>query len=116
MGILTLGPAAAQQSQPATKPAPQPYGGGTPLDVILHTRYWTDVPDMRDFVKAARPAEGSLQFTPTGGTEPKRPPLRNATQLQQMQNELENAGAHSEQIAGFTTRHFQTVAPPPKKK
>ena len=67
-------PAAAQQTQPTPK---QPYGGGTPLDVIMHTKLWTDVPEMPAFVKAARPPEKSLDFIPTGvGTEPKRPPLR----------------------------------------
>lgn len=110
--ILMLAPVAAQQAQPAPQ---QPYGGGTPLDVIMHSKLWTDVPEMPDFVRAARPPEQSLQFIPTGGTEPTRPPLRNSTQLQQMQDELENAGARNEAAAGLRTRHFQAVSAAKKK-
>jgi hypothetical protein len=107
-GVLALAPAAAQQTQPA-QPA-QPYGGGTPLDVILHTRLWTDVPDMKPFVKAARPAESSLDYTPTTAKEPTRPPLDTKAQLQQMEDDLENAGAHNEKVAGYKTHHFQATA------
>jgi len=111
--VLTLASAAAQQTQPASK---QPYGGGTPLDVIMHTKLWTDAPEMSGFVKAARPPEQSLNFISTGvGTEPKRPPLRNSTQIQQMEDELESAGARNEAAAGFRTRHFQAMATPKKK-
>ena len=110
---LTLASAAAQQAQPAPK---QPYGGGTPLDVIMHTKLWVDVPKMRDFVSAARPPEKSLDYIPTSvGTEPKRPPLRTSAQLQQMEDELENAGARNEKAAGLRARHFHTVAIPKKK-
>jgi hypothetical protein len=110
---LTLASAVAQQAQPAPQ---KPYGGGTPLDVIMHTKLWTDVPEMRDFVKAARPPEKSLDYIPTGvGTEPKRPPLRSSAQLQQMEDELENAGVRNEKAAGFRTRHFQVVSEAKKK-
>ncbi|REF84215.1 hypothetical protein DES32_3062 [Methylovirgula ligni] len=110
---LTLAPAAAQQAQPAPK---HPYGGGTPLDVVMHTKLWTDVPEMRDFVKAARPPEKSLDYIPTAiGTEPKRPPLRSSAQLQQMEDELENAGVRNETAAGVRTRHFQAVSAAKKK-
>lgn len=110
---LTLASAAAQQAQPTPK---QPYGGGTPLDVIMHTKLWTDVPQMRDFVRAARPPEKSLDYIPTGvGTEPKRPPLRTSAELQQMEGELENAGLRNEAAAGFRTRHFHAVSIAKKK-
>src|SRR5579863_1696119 len=110
-GVLALGPVAAQQAQSST-PAQQPYGGGTPLDVLLHTKLWTDVPDMKPFVKAARPPEDSLDFTPTTGTEPKRAPLDSKAQLQQMEDELENAGAHNEKMARARKHYFQAVAKP----
>lgn len=106
--VLASGPAAAQQAQ-AAQPAPQPYGGGTPLDVILHTKLWTDVPEMKPFVKAARPPENSLDYTPTTGTEPKRPPLDTKVQLQEMEDELEKAGAHNEKLAHARTRYFRAV-------
>jgi hypothetical protein len=111
--VLFLVPAAAQQTQPAPK---QPYGGGTPLDVILHSKLWTDVPRMPDFVRAARPPEKSLNYISTAiGKEPKRPPLRNSSQIQQMEDELETAGARNEAAAGMRTRHFQAVSATKKK-
>jgi hypothetical protein len=112
LGLLTAVPAQAQQAesaQPAAKPAAQPYGGGTPLDVIMHTKFWVDPPKMAPFVKASRPPAETLHYTPTAGKEPKRPPLRNAAQLQQMEDELENAGAHNEAVAHEKVRHFQAV-------
>jgi hypothetical protein len=106
-GALTLAPALAQQAQPALK---QPYGGGTPLDVILHTKLWTDVPQMKPFVRASRPPEASLDYTPTTGSEPKRPPLLTKSELQQMDDQLENAGARNEKMARSKKHYFQAVA------
>jgi hypothetical protein len=111
--VLLLVPAAAQQTQPAPK---QPYGGGTPLDVIMHSKLWTDVPRMPDFVRAARPPEKSLNYISTAiEKQPKRPPLRNSSQIQQMEDELETAGARNEAAAGMRTRHFQAVSAIKKK-
>ena len=91
---------------------PQPYGGGTPLDVILHTKLWVTPPPMAPFVKASRPPEATLDYQPTSGKETKRPALRNAAQLQQLQDELEDGGAHNETVTHAKIRHFQAV---PKK-
>jgi hypothetical protein len=119
---LTLASAQAQEadsSQTPTWPAqapkkkmPQPYGGGTPLDVILHTKLWVTPPPMAPFVKASRPPEATLDYQPTSGKETKRPALRNAAQLQQLQDELEDGGAHNETVTHAKIRHFQAV---PKK-
>jgi hypothetical protein len=126
-GLLTLASAQAQQddsSQPSTWPeqtpkkkTPQPYGGGTPLDVILHNKLWVTPPPMAGFVKASRPPEATLEYTPTAGKEVPRPALRNAAQLQQLQDELEDGGAHNEAVMNAKVRHFQAVPKPitPKK-
>jgi len=108
---LILAPVAAQQAQPEAAQK-QPYGGGTPVDVILHTRLWVDPPKMQPFVRAARPPENSLNYisTQSKSADPKRPPLRTASELEQVQNQLENAGAHAERAAGFKTRHFAAEA------
>ncbi|HEY0146843.1 MAG TPA: hypothetical protein VGB93_12000 [Methylovirgula sp.] len=112
---MTLASAQAQQadsSQPAPKKTPQPYGGGTPLDVILHNKLWVTPPPMAPFVKASRPPEATLEYTPTSGKEVTRPALRNAAQLQQLQDELEDGGAHNETLTHSKVRHFQAL---PKK-
>lgn len=101
---------------PAPKPPPQPYGGGTPIDVIMHTKLWVDPPKMAPFVREARPAPDTLNYTPTSGTEPKRPPLRTATDLQKMEDELESAGARNEAAGGLKTRHFQALSVKKSKK
>ncbi len=121
-GLLTLAAAHAQQgdsSQPPTWPeqapkkkAPQPYGGGTPLDVIMHTKYWVTPPPMASFVQASRPPEATLAYQPTSGKDMKRPALRSAAQLQELNDELEDAGAHNETVTHAKSRHFHAV---PKK-
>ncbi|MEW6437013.1 MAG: hypothetical protein AB1508_07565 [Pseudomonadota bacterium] len=127
LGALALTPALAQENspesipenqpgEPAVKPAPQPYGGGTPIDVIVHSKFWVDPPKMAPFVRKARPAPDSLNYTPTAGTEPKRPALRTATDLQKMEDELENAGARNEAAGGLKTRHFQALSVKKPKK
>jgi hypothetical protein len=126
-GLLTLASAQAQDADssqtptwpaqaPKTKPK-QPYGGGTPLDVIMHTKLWVTPPPMASFVRASRPPDASLDYQPTSGKEAKRPALRNAAQLQELQDELEDAGAHNEAVTHAKVHHFQATAkkPAPKK-
>ncbi|HLH10764.1 MAG TPA: hypothetical protein VKV77_02670 [Methylovirgula sp.] len=103
-------PLLAQQSQTQQKP-PQPYGGGTPLDVILNTRFWTDVPEAQDFVKAARPPEDSLEYQSTGGKDITRPRPDTPEQLKSMEDELERAGAAADHAAGIKNDYFHV---PPK--
>jgi hypothetical protein len=75
--------------------ATAPYGGGTPLDVILNTRLWTDVPDAKGFVRDTRRSPDELEFQPTRGTEYKRPKVRTKAELRSLQKELEQAGARN---------------------
>ncbi len=90
----------AAPSKSSKSQAPQPYGGGTPLDVILSTRLWSDVPEAKDFVKSTRPPEETLQFQPTAGKDVARPKPRTPTELKAMEEELEQAGAAADRAAG----------------
>ncbi|MFZ0558797.1 MAG: hypothetical protein WAN31_09935 [Methylovirgula sp.] len=92
------------QPQGQNKP-PQPYGGGTPLDVLLNTKLWTDAPEAKDFVKATRPPEETLKYQSTGGKDIARSKLKSSAELQEMQDELERAGAAADRAAGVRS-HF----------
>ncbi len=92
------------QSKESDKP-PQPYGGGTPLDVFLNTKLWTDAPEAKPFVKATRPPEDTLHYQTTGGKDIARPKLKTSAELQQMEDELERAGAAGDRAAGIKS-HF----------
>lgn len=98
------------QPKPGSKQSPQPYGGGTPLDVILNTRFWTDVPEAKDFVKATRPPEDTLEYQPTAGKDIVRPKLRTSAELKDMEEELERAGVAADRAAGIKNRHFHVEA------
>jgi hypothetical protein len=103
--VLALGgsPALAQAQQapdpPAARP-PKPYGGGTPLDTIVNQRFWTDVPEAKDFVRESRPDASTLKYQPTTGTDPERPKPRTPKELEALQSELEKATEHNERSAG----------------
>jgi hypothetical protein len=102
------------ESKPASKPAkpPKPYGGGTPLDVILSTKLWVDPPKEKPFVEESRPAPSTLHYQPTVGTDPKRAPLLDKSQLGAMQQDLEAGGAVNEKAAGVKKKNFADVVPP----
>lgn len=76
--------------------AQQAKTGGSPLDTLMSTRIWADVPEAKDFVRAARPAPDSLTYQPVTGTDPERPKLRNEAELKALASELEGALAHNE--------------------
>jgi hypothetical protein len=96
------------QPKDPNKP-PQPYGGGTPIDVFLNTKLWTDTPEPEGFVKATRPPEDTLQYQSTGGKDIDRPKPKNSAELQQMEDELERAGAAGDRAAGIRS-HFHIEA------
>jgi len=73
------------------QPAKKPKHRNTPLDTVLQTRLWTDVPEAKDFVKEHRPETDKLNYQPTWGKLPERPKLRNESQLQDLDKELEAA-------------------------
>ncbi len=88
---LGFGPFAhAQEAQP----------GGSPLDTLMHTKIWADVPEAKDFVRETRPPPDSLAYQPTTGTDPERPKLRSKAELEALESELTRAAAHNDRKAG----------------
>lgn len=110
-----------EQSTTGQKP-PKPYGGGSPLDVIMHAKLWEDVPEAKAFVKEHRPPPDSLQYQPTqdretltdGPTVP-QPQILNGNELQSLQGELEHAGVKNEKAAGVKSKNFADVSDPTSK-
>ncbi|MGP0061350.1 MAG: hypothetical protein ACLPID_18925 [Beijerinckiaceae bacterium] len=80
--------------KPAAKPV-KPYGGGTPLDVILNNRLWTEAPEPKDFVRQNRQPVDELKYQPTVGTDPERPKTRSKDELKSLQSEMEEAASHN---------------------
>jgi hypothetical protein len=74
--------------------------GGSPLDTLMHTKIWADVPEAKDFVRETRPPPDSLAYQPVTGTDPERPKLRSKVELEALKSELERAAAHNERNAG----------------
>jgi hypothetical protein len=75
-------------------------GGGTPLDTLLQTKLWADVPEAQDFVRETRPPPDSLSYQPLTGTDPERPKLRTKGELKALESELEQAAEHNLKSAG----------------
>jgi hypothetical protein len=74
--------------------------GGSPLDTLMHTKIWADVPEAKDFVRDTRPPPDSLVYQPVTGSDPERPKLRSKTELEALESELERAAAHNDKKAG----------------
>ena len=83
-------PVHAQQAKP----------GGSPLDTVMHTKIWADVPEAKDFMRETRLPPDSLTYQPVTGTDPGRPKLRSKAELEALANELEGAVSHNESKAG----------------
>ena len=79
--------------------AQQAKTGGSPLDTIMSTRLWADVPEAKDFVRDTRPPLDSLSYQPVTGIDPERPKPRSTAELQALQSELERAAVHNERTA-----------------
>ena len=83
-------PVRAQEAKP----------GGSPLDTLMHTKIWADVPEAKDFVRETRPPPDSLAYQPVTGTDPERPKLRSKAELEALESELEGAVSHNDRKAG----------------
>ena len=73
--------------------------GGSPLDTILSTHLFADVPEAKDFVRESRPPPEALDYQPVAGPEREGPKLRNKDELKALQDELESAATQNEEIA-----------------
>ena len=92
--VALVTPAQAQTAAPTkAQHKPDPYG--SPLDTIMSSHLWTDVPRAQDFVRETRPAAKDLTYTPLTGTDPERPKPRDAANVQALQAELEQDMAHN---------------------
>ena len=99
---LDVSAAPAQTVDPAQKHKPNPYG--SPLDTLMSTHLWTDVPPAQDFVKQTRPAPKDLDYTSMNGKDPDRPKPRDKANIAALQAELEQGGARNAVKArGLTT-------------
>ena len=74
--------------------------GGSPLDTLMHTKIWADVPEAKDFVRETRPPPDSLAYQPVTGTDPERPKLRSKAELEALESELTRAATHNDRRAG----------------
>jgi hypothetical protein len=103
--LLAPAPLAAQTAPASPAPATSSLikkrnPTGSPLDTLLQTRLWADVPEAKEFVRKARPPEDALDYQPTTGTDPKRPKPRTPAEVDKLQKELESAGRRNEARAG----------------
>src|ERR1700737_3607250 len=83
-------PGRAQEAKP----------GGSPLDTLMHTKIWADVPEAKDFVRETRPPPDSLTYQPVTGHDPERPKLRSKVELEALESELDRAASHNDRKAG----------------
>jgi hypothetical protein len=96
MGLVLVSGSFALAQDPA-KP-------DSPLDTIMKTRIWADVPEAKDFVRQTRPSSDALDYQPTNGVSAERPALRTKGELEAMQAELEGAGSRNQMKAGQRKR------------
>ena len=89
--------------------APKPYGGGTPLDVLMHTKLWEDVPEAKDFVKESGRRTTRCNISRRKATTRKARSSSSPISSNSMQDELEHAGALAERSAGVRIKHFTNV-------
>ncbi len=73
---------------------------GSPLDTLLNTKLWADVPEAKDFVRESRPPADTLDYQPTTGTDPDRPKPRTKAELDALRKELEGAARRNEALGG----------------
>ena len=69
---------------------------GSPLDTLMNTHLWTDVPPAQDFVTSTRPDRKTLDYTPLTGVDPDRPKVRDKANISALQAELESDKAKNE--------------------
>ncbi len=74
--------------------------GGSPLDTLMHTKIWANVPEAKDFVRETRPPPDSLAYQPVTGTDLQRPKLRSKAELEALESELERASSRNDRKAG----------------
>ncbi len=92
---------------------------GSPLDTLMSTHLFADVPEARDFVRESRPPPDTLDYQPLTGPDREGPKLKTKDELKALESELETAAVHNEHAArkrlGFRKpANPQTSQPWPK--
>ncbi len=72
---------------------------GSPLDTIMSTHLFADVPEAKDFVRESRPPPETLDYQPLTGPDREGPKLKTKDELKALESELETAAARNEQVA-----------------
>jgi hypothetical protein len=90
--------------------------GGSPLDTLMHTKIWADVPEAKDFVRETRPPPEGLAYQPVTGTDPERPKLRSKAELEALESELERAASHNGRNAGKRVGMKKSVSAKTEKR
>ena len=89
--------------------------GGSPLDTILSTHFFADVPEAKDFVRDSRPPPGTLDYQPVTGPGREGPKLKNKDELKALESELEKAAARNEEAARKRLGYKKSPAAKPAK-
>ncbi|HXW72891.1 MAG TPA: hypothetical protein VEK34_15950 [Methylocella sp.] len=116
MGHKTCGAVLALLAGSLAASAQQAKTYGSPLDTLMSTRLWADVPEAKDFVRDSRPSPEGLDYEPLTGTDPERPKPRSKAEVQALQAELEQAAARNQNTAakGLGNKKPATAKPPPE--
>jgi hypothetical protein len=85
--------------------------GGSPLDTLLSTRLFADVPEAKDFVRETRPPPETLDYVPLTGPDREGEKPKSKDELKALASELEAAAAHNEQLARDRLGYTKPAAP-----
>ncbi len=100
MLVLVTGAAGAQQAKPVKQPSPNP------LDTIMNSHLWADVPEAKDFVRSSRPPSSTLDYKPFTAQvhDVERPKTRDAAGLKGLEQELDHAQSRNKQAGSTLNR------------
>jgi hypothetical protein len=102
--------AAKDKPKDAAAKPPKPFGGGSPLDVIMNTRLWTEAPEPKDFVRQNRQNVDELKYQPTVGADPERPKTRSTDELKSLRSEMDEAATHNTDAVSGKKKPKPTLA------
>jgi len=89
--------------------------GGSPLDTLLSTHLFADVPEAKDFVRETRPPPESLDYVPLTGADREGDKPKTKDELKAMASELEAAAQHNEALARDRLGYVKPAAATPAK-
>jgi hypothetical protein len=87
---------------------------GSPLDTLLSTHLFADVPEAKDFVRETRPQPETLEYLPLTGPDREGEKPKNKDELKALASELEAAALHNEALARERLGYIKPAAKPAK--